>query len=280
MIGERVGQGMREKAKQGKSVGSNPPYGYRYIKDPATEKSRLEIHEQEAQAVQYLFTQYRKLRSIPFTIAELHTHNIRTRSGKPWKAGTVAQVLKNPVYVGMVRWNGTTQVGTHKPLVDGATFDLIQGVMAKQCRVRGKGRSHSVAHPMAVQRVAEYWGVAIQCQWPSGCTGEKVQINHIYGDRKAETLSQGTFYEEIIEGRYPMWRLNLLCRHHNHESRWGDFAWMFAMSGDRYKPGFDRRELEVSAKRAETVHAVMSYYFMERLDPRSWFYWKDEAPKG
>ena len=54
--------------------------------------------------------------------------------GLTWlgSATHLKKVLSNPFYAGVVRWNGVEHRGNHVPLVDRATFDAVQDVLASR----------------------------------------------------------------------------------------------------------------------------------------------------
>jgi site-specific DNA recombinase len=66
----------------------------------------------------------------------------RDRPEKPLVVSSVADLLANPVYTGMVEWQGVTYPGQHQPLVDEATFHRVQQLLTTRA-VRGtRDRRH------------------------------------------------------------------------------------------------------------------------------------------
>jgi site-specific DNA recombinase len=66
----------------------------------------------------------------------------RDRPEKPLAVSSVADLLANPVYAGMVEWQGVTYPGQHQPLVDADTFQRVQQLLAARA-VRGtRDRRH------------------------------------------------------------------------------------------------------------------------------------------
>jgi hypothetical protein len=54
---------------------------------------------------------------------------LRNRLGNPPGISAVHRMLRNPVYVGVVRWRGVEREGIHQPLVSRALFDKVQSVL-------------------------------------------------------------------------------------------------------------------------------------------------------
>jgi hypothetical protein len=54
----------------------------------------------------------------------------RDRPEKPLVVSSIADLLANPVYTGVVEWQGVTYPGQHQPLVDEATFHRVQQLRA------------------------------------------------------------------------------------------------------------------------------------------------------
>ena len=61
---------------------------------------------------------------------------------KPLKVSTVADLLANPVYLGMVEWEGVTYPGQHKPLVSADTFHRVQQLLAARAMRGIRERRH------------------------------------------------------------------------------------------------------------------------------------------
>lgn len=104
-----VRRGMKEKAKQG-GYQSAPPLGY--VKEKGNPVPI--VYEPEA-------TIYREIKDDclkgfnPTTIARLiNDKGYRTRRGNFFEARTITYILRNPFYVGNIRWNRVTHGGYHE----------------------------------------------------------------------------------------------------------------------------------------------------------------------
>lgn len=91
-------RGMSEKARRG-GFQSTPSFGY--MKPPG---APLTIVPEEASIVHLIFDKYDAGDSF-FSIArELNSMGVRTKRGNPFENRTVEYMIRNPIYVGDVRW--------------------------------------------------------------------------------------------------------------------------------------------------------------------------------
>ena len=163
------------KRRKGEFIGSFAPYGYQ--KDP-NDKNRFLIDEEAAQVVREIYrlfldgaskrgiaarfnelgvlnpSAYKRSRGIPY-------HNPRARNNDGlWCPSTIAAILKNPVYIGtmvqgkqrVISYKVHNAISTpeedwfvvenmHEPIVDKATFQLVQDLCTKNTRAApGKKR--------------------------------------------------------------------------------------------------------------------------------------------
>lgn len=109
-ISNKLRSSLTTKKKSGKFVGCYAPYGYR--KDP-NDKNKLIIDEEAALIVKKIFSLYSSGLSVSSICKRLTSENVKTPSmyknmnlGKRkchygiWSSRTVADILKNPTYIG------------------------------------------------------------------------------------------------------------------------------------------------------------------------------------
>lgn len=152
MILKRMDRGRKQAVVEGNFMGTYRPYGYNIVKGRKTRT--LVPNEYEAPIVKQIFEWAAKDNLSPWAIAKrLGAMGIRSYSGDAnWTKSTIQDLLKNPVYMGKVRWNTRMKVktmvnnelkvtrprhisdqymlydGKHKQhaLVDEETFKLVQ----------------------------------------------------------------------------------------------------------------------------------------------------------
>ena len=157
IIGRRIQRGRIESAKEGRFIGSVPPYGYDKIKIKNGKGYTLEPDPREARIVQLIFEMYLNGSGKALIAKNLDALGIKSVKGGPWSSSTVVNILKNPVYIGKVRWGyrkyakelaGGNIVrhreknedciyvdGLHPPLVSEEDFNRVQQLLVKRSAV-------------------------------------------------------------------------------------------------------------------------------------------------
>ena len=98
-IGERVYDGMRQKAKQGNGLlGSPAPFGYIY------NNGDLKAVNEELNIVKSIFSQYIAEKNLTYITDWLNKNGYKTKRDKKWHRMTVYRILSNPLYCGIVEW--------------------------------------------------------------------------------------------------------------------------------------------------------------------------------
>lgn len=149
-LGQEVRKGMTEKALRGEPQ-TAPPFGYRL------ENGVFLPHETEAPLVRELFTRFADGEGF-FPLAKwLNAQGVTTHRGTPFENRTVEYILRNPVYIGKLRWNPKrrsrrnyddpdilTVPGKHQPLVEEAQWNAVQAQIAElKARLRYHARPSS-----------------------------------------------------------------------------------------------------------------------------------------
>ena len=129
-----VKRGMTEKVERGGAV-SIPSFGYdivdkQYVINPVT-----------APIVRQIYADYLNGMGALQIARKLNDMGIRTTRGNLWENRTVDYVLRNPVYIGKIRWNPTGRTrrnyddpdimivdGQHEPIIDEESFNKVQAV--------------------------------------------------------------------------------------------------------------------------------------------------------
>ncbi|HYD02686.1 MAG TPA: recombinase family protein [Alphaproteobacteria bacterium] len=110
MVKERVKMAFDRKADLGESL-SRPPYGYKYVNrklvpNPDTSKNVVEIFEMWINGIDY------KLIAEKFRISP----------------SSIYTIIKNPIYIGKIRYKGQVYDGKHKLLVSEELFNHANGI--------------------------------------------------------------------------------------------------------------------------------------------------------
>ncbi len=125
-INRRLQRGRMESIKEGKYLGTTPPYGYNRKRLTNGKGFTLKIKTEEASVVQLIFDLYTKGDMGPAGILStigvsriakrLNDLGIQPARGDVWVASTIRGMLHNPVYIGKIRWNFRPEV---KNMVEG-----------------------------------------------------------------------------------------------------------------------------------------------------------------
>ena len=111
LIAERLRRGRLYCAQQGRMVGPQTPYGYRYVPKDPPNGGRWELHPQEAAVVCQIYAWYTQDEpvSIYAIAARLEATREQTppRNAKRWYPSTVGNILKQVQYTGQAYYNRT-----------------------------------------------------------------------------------------------------------------------------------------------------------------------------
>lgn len=161
-INRRQQRGRKDAVREGKFVGNTAPYGYNRVKLEKEKGYTLAPHPDQAPIVKLIFDMY-----VNQNIGSGMIANYLTKTGVPtaldnvWEVQTVAGILKNPIYYGLVTWGRRAQVkarqkgvtvksrprtprdkwvvgeGRHEPLVTKEMWDRAQEIMASNSNHTG-----------------------------------------------------------------------------------------------------------------------------------------------
>ncbi len=164
---ERIRDKIAASKQKGMWMGGGVPLGYRAV------NRKLEIDDEEAAIVRYLFKRYLELRSVRSLMNDANSKAFHARvlragtradavdargAGKvdteqpprvteneassPQQAprrfgrGQLYHVLSNPIYIGKVRHRAKVYDGAHEPIVEEDTFAAAQALLAEQAPAR------------------------------------------------------------------------------------------------------------------------------------------------
>lgn len=133
-LAEEVKRGMLEKVSRGEPV-TPPAFGYKiqekqYVPDP-----------EASHTVHVIFQWYTQGISCSEIAQRLNALGIRTNRGRPWEPRAVKYLLRNPVYIGKLRWNAQGASGreTEVPnsgVMDGTHIPLIEPTLWEETQAR------------------------------------------------------------------------------------------------------------------------------------------------
>src|SRR5690606_25375021 len=99
-------------------------------------KGKLTVHPEQAEIVRWIFDRYIAGDGTRRIAVELTERGIPTPLGRRiWRYNSIQAILKNPVYVGKIRYNGEIYEGTHDPIISVGVWEETQ----RQLRIRTGG---------------------------------------------------------------------------------------------------------------------------------------------
>lgn len=155
-IAQNVKMGMCAKARNGEWCGGVPPLGYEWFpmdenSSGSRKKSKLVICEEEAKIVKLIFQMYADGKGYKAIVNYLNKQGYKTKQGNDFSVGPIRDILLNPVYIGMVRYNlrrdwnekrrrninpnPIIEKGIHEPIIEQKLWDRVQKIYQNK---RGK----------------------------------------------------------------------------------------------------------------------------------------------
>jgi site-specific DNA recombinase len=122
----------------------------------------------EAPLVRLIFRRFRDLGSVLLLIRELNVQGHRTKSwttqagtsreGGPFDKGTIYKIVRNRAYLGEAVHKGKSYPGEHESIVDRATWDRVDEVLATDAKRRGNEARAPTPAPLRAQCAASTAG--------------------------------------------------------------------------------------------------------------------------
>ncbi len=135
---ENVKRGLRQKIRNGVWP-SKAPVGY--LNNPRTRG--IDVDPVKASLVKKVFELYA---TGAYTVTSLtawcHENNLLSRSNKYIQLSKVYAMLKNPFYLGLMKYNGEFFEGKHEPLISKRLFDKVQTVLKEKGKPRLDKKHH------------------------------------------------------------------------------------------------------------------------------------------
>lgn len=127
LLSENVKKGQKEKLSQG-WLPAKPPLGYKTIGEKG-HKIHV-IDEDKAPLIKRMFDLYASNRYSTKKLADvIYEEGLRSRGGNKVSHSRVHQLLGDPFYYGMNRWDGKITKGGHEGLITKEMFDRCQEIM-------------------------------------------------------------------------------------------------------------------------------------------------------
>ena len=126
---ERVSDVMLFRAEQGMFNGGTPPYGYDII------NKELIPHKQERKIVELIFDKFIETKSTALTAREINAFGARNRTNSLWDKRRIDYVLRNPVYIGKMKWNEQLFPALHQPIITEAKMQHAKEIFEERANI-------------------------------------------------------------------------------------------------------------------------------------------------
>jgi DNA invertase Pin-like site-specific DNA recombinase len=120
---ERIRDKIAASKKKGMWMGGNVSLGYKVV------DRKLLIQESEAVTVRRVFREFLRLGSVMRLEEWLRANDIRTRRGYYFLRGPLYTMLRNPLYLGLIRHKTEIYPGEHAGVIDRVTWDKAQSLL-------------------------------------------------------------------------------------------------------------------------------------------------------
>ncbi len=124
MTVERTKDKMYQRAKKGLWNGGTAPYGY------VRKDKKLVIDKKEAECIKDIYEVFYQTQSLAETRRYINSR-YRTRAGREFSKSTIFGILRNPVYMGKVRYGKKVYNGEHKAIVPEEKYLKVQALIKK-----------------------------------------------------------------------------------------------------------------------------------------------------
>jgi DNA invertase Pin-like site-specific DNA recombinase len=153
-INRRLSAGRLASCREGKYAGGTPPYGFDKEKLRGQKGWKLVPISDEIEIVKLIYELYLSNKSntgFQGIANRLSDTGVPTRTGKPWTATQVKNILTNDVYIGKIHWQKTPEIkksqngniikirqaaesyhvfdGLHDAVIDTNTFNAVQNII-------------------------------------------------------------------------------------------------------------------------------------------------------
>lgn len=144
----RTANSMGILTEEGCFTGGACAYGYKLVKTGRTNKRKQEVHdlaicEEEACVVRKIFRHAAEEGYGAQRIANrLNAEGIKNRSGKNWHPSSIQAMLRNILYIGILRsGNSRSKQQEHLQIIDDKSFEAVQRMLTARARINEDKRT-------------------------------------------------------------------------------------------------------------------------------------------
>ena len=182
-LSKRVRNGLDTSVANGTFCGGHLVYGYKLRQEPTASVGRrnrftkfVEIDEEQAEIIRYIFTEYDKGVEKQDIAAALNARGARF-DGKPFKGRTFDKWLTNAKYTGEFTFGGRLCNNTYPAIIDKALFERVQKRLAKNRYFAGGTATARVPYILTGKAFCAHCNAALISDGGTSRTGQQ---HHYY----------------------------------------------------------------------------------------------------
>ena len=192
MTAERTKDKLNQRAEKGMWNGGNIPIGYK------PEGGKLLLVTKEAAAIREIFERFVSTTSLARTMDFIKEKQIKSpKTGELISVNGVFTILRNPIYIGKMRWGQKLYQGIHEPIISKELFEAAQGLTKEKLRkkpfmkdylLKGLIKCAECGSTMTpcytnkkLRRYHYYKCVSVIKNGPSACSVKEINLEKIEG---------------------------------------------------------------------------------------------------
>ena len=157
VTGERIRDKIAASIKKGIWMGGGLPRGYR------VEDRKLIVVPEDAEQVRTIFRMYLDLPSVRELALALRKMGMKSKGtpGRPsayMSRGALHNLLKSPIYIGMLHHRGALYPGQHEAIVDKDVWDEVQAKLKTNLKCNGRPQRKTDVSPLVGKLFDEQGG--------------------------------------------------------------------------------------------------------------------------
>ena len=219
----RLYRGRERSASDGWYIGARTPYGYRRVPAQGKNGPTLEIVPEQAEIVRRIFKDYAQGMSGNAIANALNAEGVKPNYADKWYADTIRNMLRNPLYIGRIRWakkrsqmvsgpdgqpvrrrvdnpDAVDAPGRHPPIIAPELFDQVAGILSGHPAPRTD--PYTLNNPLAGIVVCGRCGYTMQRKTANRTNPEMLYCPHHCGQASAPLHVVERMILAQIDARY------------------------------------------------------------------------------
>lgn len=208
-LSEKIKRGQKENRKKGFHCGGHIAYGYKSV------DRKLQIVEEEAEAVRFIFDQYGHGVYVSKIIEQL-TEKGYMHNGAPFQPSCIYSILRNEKYVGVYEYKSEIYTDIYPQIITPEAFARVRARIEAN---KTGSRSVQTVYLLRGKLKCGYCGQPISAESGTSRTGKKNFYYRCHGRKKYKNgCTKDTIKKELLEEFVVEFILGELKRRENIES--------------------------------------------------------------